>query len=152
MSVLLLLLACSKEQIQISREEKARHRNEWIFFRSVSRNIPLSEAEKQDLAISEDVPYTSIDEPLKKEAFLIWRDMCALCHGINGDPKDSLIAEPKPKKLGGFGMRLGFLFGQDKMRVGIYKVIRDGKGRMPGFRRELSREQMWAVVRFLENL
>ncbi|MCS6983867.1 MAG: cytochrome c [Leptospiraceae bacterium] len=147
------MLSCAGRNVKnLSPEEKPHSRQDWILLRAAHFGILPSEAEKRDLLIREDTPFREEDEELKKEAALIWRDMCALCHGIDGDPSKSLLVEPKPKKLGGFAMRMGFFFGGDAMRTAIYKIIRDGKGRMPGFAQKLSREQMWAMVRYLERM
>ncbi|MCA9561081.1 MAG: cytochrome c [Myxococcales bacterium] len=48
---------------------------------------------------------------------------------------------------------MGFTFGGDAMRRGIYRSIAEGKGEgMPAWGGRLSREQMWALVRHIESL
>ncbi|AOP35840.1 cytochrome C oxidase Cbb3 [Leptospira tipperaryensis] len=89
----------------------------------------------------------SIDE---NQANLLWEQKCAVCHGVDGTPKDSIL--PKPKKLRGFGIKMGFFFGGDKMREGIFKTIRDGKNlTMPSFKNELSEEEIRALVKRIER-
>ena len=53
---------------------------------------------------------------------------------------------------------MGFFFGGDKMRAGLFKRIqeggepKDGKpSDMPAWSSSLSREQTWALVRHLES-
>ncbi len=147
-------LSCTKSNIRnLSKDDKSHDRNGWFLKRAAQFDMSLAEAEKRDLALSESHPPEYEDEAIKKEAAVLWRDLCSLCHGANGDPKDSLIVEPKPKKFGTLGMKMGFTFGGDKMRSGIYRVIRDGKGeRMPAFGKQLAREQMWALVKYIERL
>ncbi|TGL92385.1 cytochrome c [Leptospira barantonii] len=84
------------------------------------------------------------------EADRLWEQKCAACHGVDGTPTESLPT--KPRKLKGFGLKMGFLFGGDKMREGIYKTIRDGKNQtMPSFKEELSEEEIRALVKRIER-
>ncbi|WP_332476466.1 c-type cytochrome [Leptospira ainlahdjerensis] len=86
----------------------------------------------------------------ENRANLLWDQKCAVCHGVDGTPKDSVF--PRPKKLRGFGIKMGFLFGGDKMREGIFKTIRDGKNQtMPSFKEELSEEEIRALVKRIER-
>ncbi|WP_243394708.1 c-type cytochrome [Leptospira adleri] len=83
-------------------------------------------------------------------ADLLWEQKCAVCHGVDGTPKDSVL--PRPKKLRGFGIKMGFFFGGDKMREGIFKTIRDGKNQtMPSFKEELTEEEIRALVKRIER-
>ncbi|MGJ4753326.1 c-type cytochrome [Leptospira kmetyi] len=84
------------------------------------------------------------------EADRLWEQKCAACHGVDGTPNESLPT--KPRKLRGFGLKMGFLFGGDKMREGIYKTIRDGKNQtMPSFKEELSEAEIRALVKRIER-
>ena len=64
-----------------------------------------------------------------------------------------VVNTPKvPRDWTGMGVRMGFFFGGDKMRAGIFRRIRDGvPPGMPGWDSALSREQIWALVRHLEG-
>ncbi|TGK15947.1 c-type cytochrome [Leptospira kmetyi] len=84
------------------------------------------------------------------EADRLWEQKCTACHGVDGTPNESLPT--KPRKLRGFGLKMGFLFGGDKMREGIYKTIRDGKNQtMPSFKEELSEAEIRALVKRIER-
>ncbi|WP_343286788.1 cytochrome c, partial [Leptospira yasudae] len=86
-----------------------------------------------------------------QEADLLWEQKCAACHGLDGTPNESVT--PKPRKLSGFGLKMGFFFGGNKMREGIFKTIRDGKNQtMPSFKDELSEDQIRALVKRIERL
>ncbi|MCB1175154.1 MAG: cytochrome c [Leptospiraceae bacterium] len=96
------------------------------------------------------------DKLLKREAAAIWRDRCSQCHGPAGKLRGVKHQSIAPRQFGTFGMSMGFLFGGDKMRAGIYRRIRDGSiqnGRelMPAFGPELAREQIWALVYHIER-
>lgn len=85
-----------------------------------------------------------------QEADLLWEQRCAACHGLDGTPNESVL--PKPRKLSGFGLKMGFFFGGNKMREGIVKTIRDGKNQtMPSFKNELSEDQIRALVKRIER-
>lgn len=91
------------------------------------------------------------NEKLKVFAEHFWNEKCASCHGTNGIPNSDLT--PAPRKFGTFGMSMGFFFGGDKMRAGIFRTIRDGKNNtMPSFAKELSYEEIWALVDKIERL
>lgn len=85
------------------------------------------------------------------EADLLWEQKCAACHGLDGTPNESVT--PKPRKLSGFGLKMGFFFGGNKMREGIFRTIRDGKNQtMPSFKDELSEDQIRALIKRIERL
>lgn len=108
------------------------------FFSFFCQTSPNSNNRSSDLLISDD------------RANLLWDQKCAVCHGVDGTPKDSVLT--KPRKLRGFGIKMGFFFGGDKMREGIFKTIRDGKNQtMPSFKEELSEEEIRALVRRIER-
>ena len=73
--------------------------------------------------------------------------------GSRGKPPLATTSEPPPRAWGGMGARMGFLFGGDKMRAGIYRSIDQGRGTgvMPAWGGQLSREQIWALVRHIEG-
>ncbi|TGK02914.1 cytochrome c [Leptospira langatensis] len=90
-------------------------------------------------------------QELKTFADSYWNQKCSACHGTNGIPDPNL--NPGPRKFGTFGMKMGFFFGGNKMRAGIFRTIRDGKNQaMPSFSKELKEEQIWALVEKIERL
>ncbi|MFB5650110.1 c-type cytochrome [Leptospira wolffii] len=98
--------------------------------------------------VAKPIPPT---QELRAFADTFWNGKCATCHGTNGIPDPNV--NPTPRKFGTFGMRMGFLFGGNKMRAGIFKTIRDGKNQaMPSFSKELSEDQIWALVDKIERL
>ncbi|PNV76129.1 c-type cytochrome [Leptospira inadai] len=84
-------------------------------------------------------------------ADIYWSQKCSACHGLSGVPPEGM--QPTPRKFGTFGMKMGFFFGGDKMRAGIFRIIRDGKNQsMPSFGKELSEERIWALANKIERL
>ena len=94
----------------------------------------------------------------RKEGRALWQMHCALCHGPNGRTNPQNF-KPAPRQFGGMGIKMGFFFGGDKMRAGIFKKIQTGQStkskspaQMAGFGDLLHNEQIWALVLHLENL
>ncbi|MBK6688751.1 MAG: cytochrome c [Deltaproteobacteria bacterium] len=124
---------------------------EWFLFRAQDLGVSLEEAQTRDRALSESEP-PQLDATTQREAAALWRSLCAGCHGATGRLEGVPVVEPAPKKWGGFGVSMGFFFGGDKMRAGLYRKIREGGEKMPAWGELLSREQTWALVAHLEGL
>jgi mono/diheme cytochrome c family protein len=158
--VALLALAalggCAKPERLEAPVELTPHLGEaWYSYRAATLGITPEAAVTRDLAISELRP-PELDRIARLEAAAVWRDHCASCHGIDGDAPPR--AGPAPRSWGTVGSRMGFRFGGDSMRAGLYRKIQDGgktvEGRvsdMPSWRRLLSREQTWALVERIES-
>ena len=71
---------------------------------------------------------------------------CAVCHGVNANlqPKMTRMLKADPKKL---ALRTSEL-NRDEMIATIEK----GRNKMPGFEKELTREQIEAIVDYLLGL
>lgn len=154
--VVLALVGCSGPTQAVAPPDASTHLGEdWFVFRAADLGISVDEARRRDAALSEVEPPES-DPTLATEAAALWTNLCARCHGVDGRGVDELDLRPEPKKWGGFGVRMGFFFGGDKMRAGIYRQIRDGPDRegpsaMPAWGEALSREQIWALVGHIEG-
>jgi len=106
----------------------------------------------------------NVPEKLKKNSYLwkeskaIWLQRCSICHGKNGNLENVAVTNVIPRKFSTIGMSIGFLFGGDKMRKGIFRKIRDGvknKNRivtMPAWNQVLSFEQIWGLTFYIEEL
>lgn len=91
-------------------------------------------------------------DPELKRAAEIWRAACSFCHGIDGTPPPEWAGKGM-RRFGTLGMRLGFLFGGDKMRAGIARTIAEGKGtEMKPFKDHLTPQEIAALVRYIEEL
>lgn len=136
-----------KTSIASSKTEKlSRFKTKYaiLFLFILANFILLTCQSSQTRSLFSDLKVTEI------EADRLWEQRCAACHGVDGTPSESLPT--KPRKLKGFGLKMGFLFGGDKMREGIYKTIRDGKNQtMPSFKEELSEEEIRALVKRIER-
>lgn len=76
----------------------------------------------------------------------IYEQKCALCHGVKGDGKGSAAAGLNPKPTN-FKESHG-----EKMTDGEhFWKIATGKGRMPSYENELSAEEKWHVINYINT-
>lgn len=152
--------SCGSVDLQSNNEQKPHSKADWIQLRSQELKISLAEAQTRDEQLSESEPPEEIwDTSLQTESALLWRNYCANCHGATGQLENVPQQEPMPRKFGTFGMSMGFFFGGDKMRAGIYTAIKTGQKKdgtllnnMPAWGESFSREQIWGLVHFIESL
>ncbi|MCB9536025.1 MAG: cytochrome c [Myxococcales bacterium] len=155
--LLVALTACAPARTRVTTEDRPHLGDAWYAHRAATLNITPEAARARDAALpagpDAGPPDDALDAHTAREAAALWRDLCAACHGPDGQPPSELGLDPPPKTWGGFGVRMGFTFGGDAMRRGIYRSIAEGKGEgMPAWGGRLSREQMWALVRHIESL
>ncbi len=135
----------------------------WFTYRAQGLGITVAEAKARDEALPEDdVPEGFYDQQTAAEGAALWGSLCASCHGIDGRVDEELAAtmNPPPREWGGMGPAMGFFFGGDAMRAGIYRSIRDGAKPddpsqpqvMVPWGPVLAREQIWALVYHIESL
>ncbi len=134
----------------------------WFAARAAALRLDPEAARARDAAFSESrPPEAAPDAQLAGNAAALWTTLCASCHGatgrLEGVPPTPLEA-PRPRELGTTGMAMGFFFGGDKMRAGLYRKIAYGQppsekpSAMPLWAGTLSREQIWALVAHIESL
>lgn len=128
----------------------------WFVHRAAELELSVEAARARDAQLSETEPPEALDASTRREASLLWRDLCAGCHGPRGRLQGVEPSEVAPRSWGGMGAAMGFFFGGDRMRAGIYRKIADGvenpSSPMPAWRATLAREQMWALVAHIESL
>lgn len=156
--LLLLLAGCARRVAPNDLKEPTPHfGDDWFAYRAKGLGLATTdEAKARDAALSEAEPPAESDEQLKAEGEAIWAARCAACHGATGR-KEGVTFPPgtkEPRKWGGMGASMGFFFGGNKMRAGLFRTIRDGKPETPmvAWGPTLAREQIWALVFFLESL
>jgi mono/diheme cytochrome c family protein len=77
----------------------------------------------------------------------IYDKKCALCHGVKGDGKGPVSSGLNPKPAD-FTKSHG-----EKMTDGEhFWKITTGKGGMPSFRRDLTEEERWHVINYINTL
>jgi len=134
----------------------------WWSWRAQQLGTTPAAARARDAALSTTEPPHEIwDAETRREAAALWRDLCVSCHG----PRGRLEGVPPPpegqtpaRSLSSFGLEMGFLLAGDTMRAATYRRIAhatDSQGNatdMPAYGEMLSREQIWALVFFVEDL
>lgn len=154
LAALCLLGGCATTQGSAPPEQAPHLGEQWYSWRAQTLGITPAQAMERDAALpgaQGPVPEGILDQHTAQEAAALWRDICSSCHGPEGQPPavPDGVAEPR---AWGFGSRMGFFFGGDKMRQGLYRAIDEGKGvGMPAMGSTLSREQIWALVHHLEG-
>jgi mono/diheme cytochrome c family protein len=135
--------------------------NAWFAFRAAQLGIDEEAARERDAAFSTEKPAEGRAHPeLRREARALWRDICASCHGASGRlegvtplPPD----QPPPRDWGGAAAGFAFWMSGDGFRKVVYRRIANGGDRegspslMPGWKDQLSREQIWALVSLIED-
>lgn len=148
-----LLLACGGPRL-VAAPDGTEHLagDAWFAWRAQRLGISVEQARARDAAIAEDAPPVEPpDAEVRTRAAATWKAICATCHGLEGDPPER-PGQPTPRAWDGMGAAMGFTFGGDKMRAGVYRKIRDGVGEaMPAWGQALSREQIWALVVHIES-
>jgi mono/diheme cytochrome c family protein len=150
----LLLCACAGPQAVITPQDQPHLGDAWFVWRAQTLHLSPDEARARDAALpgaQGPVPEGALDEHTAREAAALWQALCAGCHGADGAPPPVPEGQPEPRAWGA-GSRMGFFFGGDKMRQGLFKAIDEGKTPgMPAWGQTLSREQIWALVAHLEG-
>jgi mono/diheme cytochrome c family protein len=156
--LVLLVAGCARRVAPNDLKEPTPHfGDDWFAYRAKGLGLATpDEAKTRDASLSDTVPPAESDEQLKAEGEAIWLQSCAACHGKTGR-KEGVTFAPgtkEPRTWGGMGASMGFFFGGNKMRAGLFRTIRDGKPdtAMVAWGPQLAREQIWALVFFLESL
>lgn len=102
--------------------------------------------------ISREMPKSvpiSVDEPTYKEGARIYRDNCAVCHGLPGAPPSAIslgLFPEAPALFKGKGVT------DDEPGETYWKVVNGIRlTGMPGFRKTLSERQAWEVTLLLAH-
>jgi mono/diheme cytochrome c family protein len=152
--VILLLCNCGgPPQASLSLDDTHHLGDAWYSHRAATLDLDLKKARERDAEFpgAEGPPPSSrLDHITAREAAALWKAICSGCHGPKGRPSET--AAVRPRSWGGFGPRMGFFFGGNRMRSGLYRKISEGvPPAMPAWGSQLSREQIWALVKHIEG-
>ena len=90
----------------------------------------------------------SVSAQDKKEASYgasIFKEKCALCHGVNGSGDTPLGKQLKAADLRGKTVR-------QMSDSELHRLVRDGRGNMPPYSDQLSSERIDQVVKYVRTL
>jgi hypothetical protein len=132
------------------------HLNEsWWPFRAKHLGISVTEAKRRDAGISmTHAPRNFWDEQTAVEAVSIWSVLCNECHGGRRTLEDALTM-PAPGPA--WGQAEGLFFGNRRGYRHVFHIVHNGgppqngeRSEMIAWHKELSREQIWSLLYFLE--
>lgn len=132
------------------------HVNEqWWPFRAEFLKTSEQRAKDRDAEISEkQAPADFWDLQSAIETVSIWGTFCNECHGGRRRTDDAL---KMPAPTANWGRGEGLFFGARRPYAEIFKIVSNGKiekessrWKMPAWKGKLSREQIWALIYFIE--
>jgi len=127
----------------------------WWAFRAEFLKTNEGRAKDRDNEISErQAPSDFWDQQSAVETISIWTTFCNECHGGRRRMEDVL---KMPGPIASWGKGDGLFFGIRRPYADIFKTIYNGKiekegnrWKMPAWRGKLSKEQIWALIYFVE--
>jgi mono/diheme cytochrome c family protein len=129
--------------------------DDWWRFRGDFLRMTVAQVKERDQEISERQPPPQFwDQQTALEAASVWGSLCNECHGGRRALNDAVKMPPPPSQ---WGRGSGLFFGQRKSYESLFAIVASGgperngkKSEMPAWRGRLSREQIWAILYFLE--
>jgi len=129
--------------------------DDWWRFRSDFLRMTVAQVKERDVEISERQPPPQFwDQQTAVEAASVWGSLCNECHGGRRAIGDAMKMPPPPSA---WGRGTGLFFGQRKSYESLFAIVSGGgperngkKSEMPAWRGRLAREQIWAILYFLE--
>lgn len=75
----------------------------------------------------------------------IFKAKCAMCHGPDGKGQTTMGKSMKLRDLGSAGV-------QKQTDAELFKIVADGKGKMPSYKAKLDQQSLDALVVFMRTL
>jgi hypothetical protein len=129
--------------------------DDWWKFRADFLRMSIPQVRERDSGFSERQPPPVFwDQQTAIEAAAVWGALCNECHGGRRRVDDAMKMPPPPA---GWGKGDGLFFGVRRPYETLFNVVFNGgperngkKSEMPAWRGRLAREQVWAILYFLE--
>jgi mono/diheme cytochrome c family protein len=129
--------------------------DDWWRFRADFLRTNPAQVRDRDQGISERQPPPVFwDQQTALEAAAVWGALCNECHGGRRKVEDAMKMPPPPA---GWGRGEGLFFGVRRPYEALFSIVWNGgpdrngkKSEMPAWRNRLAREQIWAILYFLE--
>src|SRR5687768_11696221 len=98
-----LLLLCSCASSPVAPASSVLIGDAWLLERARSSSVSIDAARARDLALPVDSPPEDLEEDLvlAANAAALWRDLCAGCHGLDGDPSSAAVKNDPPPRTWG---------------------------------------------------
>jgi mono/diheme cytochrome c family protein len=157
--MLVVIAGCAAQQAPDDQPAGAVHLGEqWFEHRAAFLGMSAKDAELRDGDVDQTAPPQDRfwDEQLAVEAASMWRLLCNECHGGRRSIQRAKEIPPPPP---GWGSSEGQFFGKPRPHQEIFQKIFHGgdeptdpeQQKMPPWGDRLSREQIWALVWFIEH-
>jgi mono/diheme cytochrome c family protein len=136
--------------------EDAIHINDrWWRFRANFLKMSDGQARERDGQIpTRQAPAEFWDPQTALETVVIWTTLCNQCHGGRRRQQDALSMPAPPPN---WGQGEGLFFGNRRSYAEVFATVYnggpkrgEGKAAMPAWRGILAREEIWALLYFLE--
>jgi mono/diheme cytochrome c family protein len=129
--------------------------DDWWRFRAEFLRTNPAQVRDRDQGISDRQPPPVFwDQQTALEAAAVWGALCNECHGGRRKVEDAIKMPPPPA---GWGRGEGLFFGVRRPYEALFNIVWNGgpdrngkKSEMPAWRNRLAREQIWAILYFLE--
>jgi hypothetical protein len=129
--------------------------DDWWRFRAEFMRGTLGQVKDRDAGISErQAPPVFWDQQTAIEAAAVWGVLCNECHGGRRAVEDAAKMPPPPA---GWGRGDGLFFGNRRAYESLFNIVYNGgperagkRSEMPPWRGKLAKEQIWAILYFLE--
>ncbi len=125
----------------------------WFKLRAEQLGVSMDAAKARDAAFD---PSNAPDDFWNPETAIntgaVWNALCAECHGGQLDPRDAAkFPAPSP----GWAKGTGQMFAEPRPLPAAYAKVFDGSDdpkKMPPWKDKLAREQIWALVHYVNQL
>ena len=128
--------------------------DKWWRFRGGFLKLSESQVRERDTAVSmKQAPQNFWDPQTALETVQIWSGLCNQCHGGRRNQSDA-VNMPAPPPAWGQGE--GIFFGARRQYSELFYTVsnggpkHEGKVAMPAWKTVLAKEQIWALLYFLE--
>jgi Cytochrome C oxidase, cbb3-type, subunit III len=129
--------------------------DDWWRFRAEFLRTSIPQVRERDAGFSDGQPPPVFwDQQTAIEAASVWGALCNECHGGRRRVEDAVKMPPPPA---GWGKGSGLFFGVRRPYESLFNTIYNGgperngkRSEMPAWRGRLAREQIWAILYFLE--
>ncbi len=126
----------------------------WWKFRAGFLKMNEAQARERDLAVStKQAPQGFWDPQTRIETVQIWSGLCNQCHGGRRNQQDAVSMPPPPPT---WGQGEGLFFGIRRQYADVFNTVtfggpkHEGKVAMPSWKTVLAKEEIWALLYFLE--